>query len=639
MRWRSIYLVVGLIPALGTCCPTVWLEITKDSPAPLPSVQIPELEHGPFTIPPSALNRFEVLDRLDHLPPPDKEPPPFTDLIDPKDEANGARARAVRGLTWIRDRYGHTEAKSCHVPAVLLCGGQNTCDGLRLLHPAPGVEAVMVKGRVMAVDKHHDGIALSLSDAVPGVDGEPVNVCLEIRLDLSTTLLSFVHLSDVHVRDPSIMLTDRRLSHQLDWFDALNSFEYDEDLATYNQYLIEAMIATINEAARAGGPDAPKFVIHTGDSIDTGAVSELVRFHRLVDRLVIPLFEELGNHDLFAFGNLVPTSRRDSDRECTPVSALLGKKTWIAPRRLCVDQQVRCPGCSGEDGDLIARPSIQLSRERFMQHFVHDRVSPASQLHKIGRGAYCANTKPMIRNDSYTLAHGFDLGTADDRPVGRKLGYYAFVQPLEGSDRNAVFIELDGEDLPANGGGTHGHLGHAQVRWLRAVLSCVAQDHPRDLVLVFAHQPLSMLDVEPQDRDRADPARSVAHILETSRNVVGYFYGHHHMHAICGDGPAACTSFWEVETASLIEFPQEARLVRIKQIGSGLGFLEITALRERLAAQDSELARYVALARRGAERDFCYTYRETPRGRCSADQRPYRTDGRDTNVRLFFRFP
>jgi hypothetical protein len=41
-----------------------------------------------------------------------------------------------------------------------------------------------------------------------------------------------------------------------------------------------------------------------------------------------------------------------------------------------------------------------------------------------------------------------------------------------------------------------------------------------------------------------------------------------------------CSQFWEVETASLI------------------------ALHERLASQDTALARHVSLARRGAERDF-----------------------------------
>jgi 3',5'-cyclic AMP phosphodiesterase CpdA len=167
----------------------------------------------------------------------------------------------------------------------------------------------------------------------------------------------------------------------------------------------------------------------------------------------------------------------------------------------------------------------------------------------------------------------------------------------------------------------------------------VKKDHPRDLVFVLAHQPLSQIHVDDEDLDSKEPNRSVSDVLDASPNVVGFLYGHAHRHSICGDGRTGhCSRYWEVETASLIEFPQEGRLVRIKQVSDDLAFLELTALRERLADQGTELARYVALARRGAERDYCHTHRETD-VRCSRDKRPYRADGRDANARLFFRLP
>jgi hypothetical protein len=135
---------------------------------------------------------------------------------------------------------------------------------------------------------------------------------------------------------------------------------------------------------------------------------------------------------------------------------------------------------------------------------------------------------------------------------------------------------------------------------------------------------------------------SVEETLRSSPNVVGFLYGHHHTHAICEDRrvdengqPKTCTKFWEIETASLVEFPQEARMVRIKQVGQGLAFLEVSTFGEQLAEPASEMARYVSLARRGAERDHCVTHQ----ARCSEDKRPYRTDGNSTSARLFFRLP
>jgi 3',5'-cyclic AMP phosphodiesterase CpdA len=632
------------------------------------------VDQTPYTIPAAAPNRFDVLAGGVRT----LGASGYTDVPDPKNDSNAAHARAVADLTAILKQYGQPIMRDCSVPATLSCtgGDKPRCHVLHLTDEVSQAAAVIVDGRRLAVldppDRDEPTSDLEVSDEVSGTNGRKLAICIEPTLELSRTLLSFVHLSDIQLRDPSVILTDRRLSHALDWFDPLSSFEYDEDMASYNQYLVEAVFATINGiAATPADPGAPKFVVHTGDSIDSGVVGELLRIHTLIDRLKIPFFELLGNHDVLVFGNLTPTSTHDTDRACTPIEALLGSRTRIAPNRLCVDQTVVCPTCIAqkpepapqdtpgaiqihpmkEEAELVAQDTQQATRQHFMKYLVHPRTDRVAQPRFVKRDAdYCADTRPKLRYDAYSRSHGFDLGTADDKipidpdvPADRvaatQLGYYGFVQPMEGG-RSAVFIALNSEDLEDHVGGIRGRLGHEQLAWLKRVLACVAHDHPRDLVFVLAHQPLSMLEVEPQDADPAAPKYTVAKVLEASPNVVAYLFGHNHWHSICGDGrPDVCSKFWEVETASLIEFPQEGRLVRIKQISEDLAFLELTALRERLVGQESELARYVALARRGAERDFCYTKRETPEGRCSADKRPYRTDGRDANARLFFRLP
>jgi len=384
-------------------------------------------------------------------------------------------------------------------------------------------------------------------------------------------------------------------------------------------------------------------------------VSELDHFDGLIDRLNIPFFELFGNHDVLFFGNLTPTNTHDNDSNCTPVLGLLDNPgwfvRWLAPDKLCVDQRIVCPKCIGQEGEFVPSLTQELSRQNFMKHLAHVRVDGLAQwdstakwdaraleiAKEAGSGAYCPDTKPKVWATPYTRDHGFDLGTEDDNTDHRKLGYYAFAASLEASKRNVVIIALNTEELEDGHGGTRGRIGHQQLAWLKRVLDCVGEEkHKQDLVLVFAHHPLSRIDVEQQDPN--EPKRSVSKILDASPNVVGYFYGHSHEHSICGDNREdKCSRYWEVETASLIEFPQEGRLVRIKKINEGLAFLEVTALRERLTSEDNDLARYVRLARRGAERDFCYTRRGSVR--CSGDKRPYRTDGRDANARLFFALP
>ncbi|HSR96021.1 MAG TPA: hypothetical protein VLM79_03070, partial [Kofleriaceae bacterium] len=230
-------------------------------------------------------------------------------------------------------------------------------------------------------------------------------------------------------------------------------------------------------------------------------------------------------------------------------------------------------------------------------------------------------------------------GTADDMLTGPRLGYYAFVQPLP-DKRHALFIALNGEELTDFEGGIGGRISQEQLAWLRRVLACVKRpEHAHDLVFVLAHQPLGLLSVVGSE---TRPELNVEDALRESPNVVGYFYGHHHNHAICANRRVdargqlkTCTKFWEIETASLVEFPQEARMVRIKQVGQQLAFLEVSTFGEQLVEPDSQMARYVSLARRGAERDHCVTHE----ARCSEDKRPYRTDGNSTSARLFFKLP
>jgi hypothetical protein len=406
------------------------------------------------------------------------------------------------------------------------------------------------------------------------------------------------------------------------------------------------VVATINAAAgpRPGrDPERPRFVIHTGDSVDSNAMSELRRFHTVIDRLRIPFFELFGNHDVLVFGNLTPTDQTEqaNDKKCAPVATLLGRETRVAPNKICVDVHVKpCATCTARDVELIASTEGHAAtRKRFIDELQHSPEDPVAEPAVLAPGAYCADTRPRVMNAAYSRAHGFDLGTSDDTLTGPRLGYYAFVEPLP-DQRHAVFIALNGEEITDYQGGIGGRISREQLAWLQRVLDCVKQPaHAHDLVFVLAHQPLGLLTVESA---RGQPELSVEETLRGSPNVVGFLYGHHHNNAICADRRVdakgqlkTCTRFWEIETASLVEFPQEARLLRIKQLGKQLAFLEVSTFGEQLADADSQMARYVNLARRGAERDHCVTHE----ARCSEDKRPYRTDGNGTSARLFFKLP
>lgn len=659
--------------SLATCCPTLWIQVAKTDPAAWP--ELPKPAAAAPVLPTRMQNRFDIFNAgavtrsIDY----------FLTALDPRDDEVQQYNSIAKGFDALAadKTYGlEFKCPGVEYEATLNCsnypdGRQGNCNFFFDVRDSEkkSVEIPagwgLVDGHLRRFQKKTDPNRTLYYLGGLQLDGRskgPVKICGGVALsDLVKPLLTFVHASDVQLRDPSVILTDRRLSKRLDFFRPLSSFEYDEDLAFYNQYLFEAVIETINRAAKQGDPEAPSFVIHTGDSLDSNVTSELERFHTIIDRSEIPFFNLLGNHDVLVFGNLTPTDEmaEKQDRKCTPVSALIGQKTWLVPDKICVDAQVKaCPTCTTSQATFVASSKGHATtRETFINGHTHDASRPAQQFPDHGvkpaieddaalteeqqgeNRRYCTLAKyPLspVRLDPFTQDHGFDLSTykGDKRTTAR--GYYAFPRPL-GPDRNALFVVLNGEELVDFEGGIYGHVAHEQVEWLKSVLRCVENEHPNDLVFVFAHQPLSLIQVD--ERDKKD---NVDDILTRSPNVVGYLYGHHHENAICRDkrfdaqgNNRTCTKFWEIQTASLIEFPQEMRMVKIKQMGTNLGFLEVPTFSENLTDPTSQNAQFIRLAKRGAERDHCVTHE----GRCSDDKRVYRTDGNDTAARLFFKLP
>ncbi len=55
-RWAAVLACL----ALATCCPTLWIQVTKTDPAPWPEVVTPEVKAP--AAPASMPNRFDVLE-------------------------------------------------------------------------------------------------------------------------------------------------------------------------------------------------------------------------------------------------------------------------------------------------------------------------------------------------------------------------------------------------------------------------------------------------------------------------------------------------------------------------------------------------------------------------------------------------
>jgi len=155
--------------------------------------------------------------------------------------------------------------------------------------------------------------------------------------------------------------------------------------------------------------------------------------------------------------------------------------------------------------------------------------------------------------------------------------YYAF-SPRRG-------IRLISLDTVAEGGGQSGNLDHPQYRWLKGELKRARR---RDqLVIAFGHHTLGTMNnprtdeqagaCQPADEPGcdSDPRRStplhrgthgrrtVRALFKASPNVIAYVAGHTHANAVEFNRGKRGRGFWEINTASHIDWPQQARLIEI----------------------------------------------------------------------------
>ncbi|HEX5619771.1 MAG TPA: hypothetical protein VFX51_15225 [Solirubrobacteraceae bacterium] len=174
--------------------------------------------------------------------------------------------------------------------------------------------------------------------------------------------------------------------------------------------------------------------------------------------------------------------------------------------------------------------------------------------------------------------HGFSKTPRKQLTASKRTAsYYAF-----SPKRGLRFISLD---TVAEGGGQSGNVDDPQYRWLKGELR---KARKRDqLVVVFGHHTLETMDNRRTDENATkcdppdepgcdtDPRRStplhrglvgpfsVGALLKRNPNVVTYVAGHTHVNDVRFFRGRRGHGFWQINTASHIDWPQQSRLIEI----------------------------------------------------------------------------
>ncbi len=197
-----------------------------------------------------------------------------------------------------------------------------------------------------------------------------------------------------------------------------------------------------------------------------------------------------------------------------------------------------------------------------------DTAEKVSDLDFVDKGQFI--TEHFTRTHAPTLlafgsaAMGFDFGPEYNGDPGSVRGFYAFspLAPLRNASEELVqpgirFYVLDSTHPD---GSALGYLDEDQRSWLAADLG----EHPDSLAIVVSHHRVN--DIE-HGRD------DFVAILYDHPQVIAVVSGHDHFNRIRSFAVSGTPDkgFWNIQTASLIDFPQEARIFEIRNNGDGTG--------------------------------------------------------------------
>ncbi len=310
------------------------------------------------------------------------------------------------------------------------------------------------------------------------------------------------------------------------------------------------------EAARYTGVQDNDDVLESGRFYDpnrpSGAFAAWPRHPGLMDRAQLPFqaaglkrpsYVAFGNHDGTVQGNL---------HALAPLDALA---------RGCV-KPLSLSGLSGLDA-LLTSPGRSIVVPPDPARAFADRPT-YKRLHDTGRQAD---------------AHGFGFVDRDELVASRgQAAYYAFT-PKRGLRMIALNTVAEGDKLNSNG-----NLDSPQFRWLSSEIR--AAERRDELIVVYGHHPLGSLTNRAADEEAGDcalraltgpgcdldprnsrPLRFDADLralLLAHPHVVAYVAGHTHENRVLPIRRGPTTGgFWQIETASEIDWPIQSRLLEL----------------------------------------------------------------------------
>lgn len=332
--------------------------------------------------------------------------------------------------------------------------------------------------------------------------------------------------------------------------------------------------------------------------------------------LDIPWFSVFGNHD-DSISGVLPTDWSSLREMYTGSWKFTGFASESANRRL--EKQVRTAEADAPASTQLSEPASSLAPTKDYEVAPDERRAPFSPEEYIR--AHLGSSP-----QAGAPGHGFTEENAVEAT-----GHYAFeIAP------GVVGIALDSTN---RAGFTQGSLGHAQYRWLEDQLEegssrwydgigRLQRTRSEDTYfIVFSHHTpdtMNNLLLEPGNGELRHAGWDVANLLGRFPNVLAWVNGHTHTNTIAvheHDVPER--RYWQITTASHVDFPQQARVLEVVDNRDGTLSLLSTLIEAKAPYQGDSLASL---------------YRELSFNDLHAE-RAQEGEGRDRNVELLLVSP
>ncbi|MFG2828519.1 TIGR03767 family metallophosphoesterase [Streptomyces sp. NPDC048434] len=251
--------------------------------------------------------------------------------------------------------------------------------------------------------------------------------------------------------------------------------------------------------------------------------------------LRLPWYSTVGNHDSLPGGCYAPgdsfwTEIATGGRKLETLPAAEAAKVWKAVK----------DGLDPKGADFKRLLKAHAKQARAVTP--DERRAPFTRAEYLRAHLDPAHTGPGPHGHGYTAAH-----------LDTNRLYYTF----RVSD-DVLGISLDTTDP---GGHYTGSVGDAQLRWLERTLK-ENEKGEKAHVLVFSHHTSKTMNNTRPDpahpQERRHTGAELVDVLAAHPRVVGWINGHSHKNDIVAHG-----SFWEISTASHIDFPQLARVIEL----------------------------------------------------------------------------